>query len=286
MRSIATALLLMLMAAGAASGQSTQTGSAAMKSTVRIDWQQQEVVVDASVNLADIGATLISAREQSVQLISQALPVLIRNALFPVPFDSYYTIKDKVLSQPRLLAALEQVAAQATMIDSFMDNTLEAVTEKFRLPLYPYVISVFPLDTRTYSPQRPLGFTPSTAYTGIVIYAQGQLPVHGEQTQAELVPALFPKVYDDQMNLIVEAGMVNADALKKWGMVQYTSSTSFAPFRDRIGQLPFITTARQIFGKYRTDLIISSEAAMRILAVDKNISLIHEGRILVICDLP
>ena len=252
---------------------------------VRVDWEQSVIRVQTSVSFSSIKTALPSARSEAVEIMEDRLPGIIQQALYPLPYDSQFLIEDKLLENSGKLNSLENYAAAANTHTYHMDPSLTFIEGKFLLPFFPGLYSIFVDHENAYKPEKILSFVPTTSFSGIVIYAKGKLKVHGENGDDVLSPCLFPKIYDENMDLVAERGMMLPESLKRWGPVQYTSAERLSSFRERIGDAPLVTMAYGIFGKHRTDLIISSEAADKILYSDANIKLLQEGRILIVCDI-
>ena len=58
-------------------------------------------------------------------------------------------------------------------------------------------------------PERPLVASPTRPYTGIIIYADQTLPVHGTKRSETLKPCFFPKIWSADMTLIYQKGFVD-----------------------------------------------------------------------------
>jgi hypothetical protein len=97
-----------------------------------------------------------------------------------------------------------------------------------------------------------------------------------------LTPALFPKIYDEEMNLIMDKSMCDPDRLRDWGMIAYSDVLDLRRYSYRIGSFPLTLMAKAVFGKNSTDIIISSEAAAEILSKEENRQLLAQARIVVI----
>jgi len=102
--------------------------------------------------------------------------------------------------------------------------------------------------------------------------------------QAKAVPCLFPRVFDEKMNTILERNIVAPEAIYHWSIVGYTDDLAAAALEERTGDNPLRIAASGVFGTSRTDLIISREDALRILALPENRALLREGRIVVVID--
>jgi outer membrane protein OmpA-like peptidoglycan-associated protein len=140
-----------------------------------------------------------------------------------------------------------------------------------------------------YQPKIPIDQVSTRAYTGILIDARGLLPVHGEFISERGQPCFFPSVWDENMDLVYERGMVDSDLVREQGMVhynivQYDYSNDEDRYRARIGMRPLHITARQIFGQNFTDPVISRTDALRILSEPRNLRLLKEGRVVILLD--
>ena len=92
-----------------------------------------------------------------------------------------------------------------------------------------------------------------------------------------LTPSLFPKVWDASMNLVYEKNMVNPDTARQRGIVHYASSLEEGELSDRIGDDPLRIVARRVFGKNRTDPVISRDDALKILTDPANRKLLLDS---------
>jgi len=128
----------------------------------------------------------------------------------------------------------------------------------------------------------PIDKVSSRAFTGIVIDMRGVLPVHGEFLQDTAVPCFFPKIFDEEMNLIYEKNMTDPLLVKKIGIVQYSDSLNKDDYKNRVGTRPLQITAREVYGVNRTDPVISRTDALKILSKPENLELLKQGRIVLL----
>ena len=119
-------------------------------------------------------------------------------------------------------------------------------------------------------------------FTGLIIYIPKTLPLYGKEVNGELTKVLFPRIYDEDMNLILDYSMVSPEYMKKWGMVIYGNSFDENIYQSRIGITPLRIVARSIYGKNNCDIIISKEEADKIIGTNENLKIISQSRILVI----
>ncbi len=272
----------------AASAQDVGGASSAPRPayTSSVDWARRVLAIDATVDLSGYQTVLPDARFRGEQAIEDAEPEMIQSALFPVRVDADDTVGSMARSSPDLMTMVLGVLTPADERYAVLSPDLRRLTVRYQIPLFPDVSSLLVATTQANPPQEGLGFVPSASFTGIVIYAKGPLPVHGEERSARLAPCLFPRVLDDQMNVIASAQTVDPDVLKARGVATYTDSTNEHPFVDLIGYNPLRTVATGLFGANPTDVIISRDAAREILANENNIGLIENAKILIIADLP
>jgi len=85
------------------------------------------------------------------------------------------------------------------------------------------------------------------------------------------------------MNLLVDRNRVDPGALRKWGELGYAASLG-SDAEARIGSAPLKIVAQAYFGTNRSDILISRDDALKILALPENRALVSAGKILVIID--
>jgi hypothetical protein len=145
------------------------------------------------------------------------------------------------------------------------------------------------MHRRAIEPERPLFPVPTADYTGIIIIANEELPIHGRRSEALLEPCLFPKIWDSEMNLVYERNMFESSNGKL--MVRYAASESiFSPtpsglegeLADFLGPRPLRIFASQVFGINPTDPVIDRDDALRILSTANNRRLLREGKVLLV----
>ena len=109
------------------------------------------------------------------------------------------------------------------------------VTIEYDYRIFPDIADIFVTHTKPNLIPTRIGWYPSDEFTGLIIYAVNPLPVHGEQESQYLRPVMFPRIYDDQLEVLLSADMMTPESLIRNGPVQYTDSTEERLLRDRIG---------------------------------------------------
>ena len=146
------------------------------------------------------------------------------------------------------------------------------------------ITGLFVQHRRAYPVRRVLGFAPTARFSGVVIYAKGSYPVFAAQREGALRPALFPRLFDERMEVVIERARCDPDALRSRGLAAYTDSLDTGRFADRIGSFPLQILARGIYGAAGTDIIIPNRDAERLLGLPENRELLRQGRILIVVD--
>jgi hypothetical protein len=142
---------------------------------------------------------------------------------------------------------------------------------------------------------RTLNPVSAAQYTGILIIASDELPIHGMRSSTRPVPCFFPKIWDSEMNLIFERSMLDVAALleRNATMVKYSAiqnvfqnnPSGLTPeLQEVVGDRPLRIFAHGVFGIIPTDLIIDRSDALLIISSDVNRRLLSQGRVAIILD--
>jgi hypothetical protein len=271
-------LVLLPMVAGAA-----PTSSFASNTTV--DWTAGLIRADVQLDLGAAGINLPSGRSHAERSLESAVPDLVRETALSVQLDSYRTIGESLTDGTLDPALFEAFLEAGRMTRSSLSRDLSKLQESYEWKLADlaalYVRHSVPIDLPP-----PDRYVPARAYTGIVVYLQGEYGVKGEHRTARIHPCLFPKLFDESMRTIVERNLLYPDALRAWGAVGYATSLGDPTIEARAGSAPLRIIAAEIFGSRRTDVIISNEDALKILGSPENRKLAQEGKVVFIIDTP
>jgi hypothetical protein len=247
-----------------------------------VDWSERVLRIDVSLDLSAAGLRLPEGRLDAERMIERDIAALAKDAVFSLQADSYRTVEDAVSDGTIDPEALVALAGLVHAESSAFSKDMRRFLASYSLGL-DAVASLF-LSGAGSSPIRaPLETAPTRDYTGIVIYAKGSLPVHGEAVEDRAEPCLFPRVYDSEMNLVVDRRFVAPEELSAagGGVLGYASAIGAEAGR-RIGTDPMRVMAIGLFGDRRTDYIISREDALRILSSAGNRELLRQGKVLVV----
>ena len=240
------------------------------------------MIITAISPVPEDTANITTARFRISESIERDLTDIVLDAFDTVSLDSRFSLSSYLTDNAERLSQFETINETKQRVSSSFSVDLSSVTNVYRYNIYNDLMPV--LITHEYpSPvPRVLPFVPSAVFTGIVIYAADEMPLYGEEGTSLLQPSVFPVIYDENMNTVASERMSDPEFLQQWGFAAFTDKLEESAFYERIGRYPFRTTAQMIFGNNRNDIIITTEAAKRLLYNEANRRLIREGRILII----
>ena len=266
--------------AGSPAGPSA--GLSLYRVAARADWTARLLSLSVELDVAGAGLRLPAGRLEAERMVERELPALMKDAVFGLQVDSFRSLGDTIADGSVEVDELLSLAELAERKEAVFSRDLKTFRAVYELPL----LAAASLYVRHSSPtalRASMDFRPTKAYTGIVIYAKGELPLRGESGEAEARPCFFPRVFDEEMNLIVERNAVSPEALARWGEVGYAEGLSLDSL-ERVGESPLKLVAAAVFGTGRTDLVISRDDALKILGRPENRALVAEGRVLFVLD--
>ena len=246
-----------------------------------VNWEGAEIVVTGRSELdgSYSGETARAAR-QILRRRDQAF----RSAVMKVPVDSAQSVRDILDERPGLVGELDyrESAGTASGIRPTRDQRFADLT--IRYPLHETL-------TRAYRPHeipraipRSLSWVPTREYTGVVIDARGELPVHGTDEISRVEPVVLPRLYDSEMRLLLESRMIEPEYLERWGPAGYTSDPNLDGLEQRIGDDPLYVAADAVFGIRPANPMLPPETADRLLTLPANRDVLAEGRVVILLE--
>ena len=254
-----------------------------------VDWSTLQVTSRISLDLASAGLKLPAGRTQGEIFLTSSYSNLIKSCLLEIQVDSSSVIGDLVNSGETSLSQIERLALSAKSVAPALSSDMRNIFTTQEISMSG--ISAALLKHNYPSPvARTLNPVTSASYTGIIIIAADELPVHGMKSSALPIPCLFPKIWDSDMNLIYERSMLE---IKDITIVNYSSLDNIfqknptglsSSLRKAVGDRPLRIFARGVFGIKPTDLIIDKNDAMLIISSEENRRLLSQGKVAVILD--
>jgi hypothetical protein len=251
----------------------------------RLAWAAGELWLDAARALDAGVPSIVRAKSDAQAALESRISPMLLEALTPMALDSSHTVGDLAAEDPLFFESLHTLARAARPEAVFLSADLARLTVRWIFPLFgERSVTGYLMPEREAAMRRPLGYAASRAFTGLVIHAQGPLPAVGTGATAVLRPALFPRIWDENMDLVLEKGHVRAASLAAWGMVGYLDRLDEEAIRQRAGTDPLRVAARGVFGKLPVDVVIPVEAARQLLTVAQNVEALRQGRICIVYD--
>lgn len=254
-----------------------------MESRSRIDWTSNIFTSSVTLNIDKAGIPMPSGKMTAVNRIATELPELIKDPLLSLRVNSESQLSDYVLSKDISLEQVFQIVNTSRKTPGIFVNSSPVMQVEHTLDTL-RLSSLLIRHKYPYRQPSPIEIEPSRAYTGIIIDARGSLPVHGEFTKDSVYPCFFPQIWDENMNLIYERNMENPETAAKEGFVLYGWQEDMKEYIERIGNDPLYISARKVYGRFRTDPVISRKDALKILSVKENTELLREGKVVVLLD--
>jgi hypothetical protein len=248
-----------------------------------------EISARVSLDLKAAGLRLPADRTEGEELINAEYLALIRPLILSIPVDSSGTVGDRLAGGEFSLRKAESYALSARTVPPAMSADMTRMQAAYTISLGG-LSAEFIQNRRPQGPRRPLAAAPAATYTGIVIIAGGELPLHGTGRSAAVLPCLFPRIWDSGMNLIYDRSMLDSQDKV---MVHYAAEDSI--FRRNpsglspelealVGDKPLKILAREVYGIRPADPVIDAEDARAVISSEENRALLREGRVVIILD--
>ena len=275
-------LLLLFLLLGLHTGLHAETGTERVHAASSMDWPGGRFILELSYLAEDGEALSAESRQHALNMIRREIPSRFLAEISGLNIDSRHTIHNRIQESPFLTESLLDMSLRGETVSASFNRDFSRFTQVIRYPLYPDIISLF-ISHTTASPQSAeLEYVPTGPYSGIVIYAEGPLPVQGTRKSSELQPAFFPKVYNTDMETIFEVHMVDPERLRSWGPVQFIPVEEIHRAFSRVGEVPLYIHAAALFGIRTCDIVVSDRSGRQVRANDHILSLLKQGKIAVI----
>jgi hypothetical protein len=254
-----------------------------------VEWDTMRIKANVTLDLASANIKLPSGRTQGESILSTGYLNLIRAGILDLQVDSSSTIEDLVERGEFNLYEAEAIAVNAQAVPPALSPDMMNMYSSYTITLSG-VSSALLKHERPAPVIRTLNPVSSGRYTGIIIIADSNLPVHGMKGTARPVPCLFPKIWDSEMNLIYNRNMMESrdNSMVRYypiqNIFQNNPSGLSAELREFVGERPLRIFARGVFGINPTDLIIDREDAMLIISSEANRDLLSKSKVAIILD--
>ena len=254
-----------------------------------VTWSAQTITAVTSLDMAANGIRLPTGRTYAETLLKTRYVNLIQPSLLEIQVDSSSTIGDLVNKGDLTLRQIEALALGANSVAPSLSSDLRRIQATHTISLASISASLL-RHSRPIPVTRTLNPVSTAQYTGIIIIATDELPIHGMRSATFAIPCLFPKIWDSEMNLIYERSMLETTNTT---MVRYSPAANIfmnnpsglsADLQAIVGERPLRIFARGVFGIKPTDLIIDRSDALLIISSEENRRLLSEGKVVFILE--
>jgi hypothetical protein len=253
--------------------------------TSRVDWLSRSFHIDIQSPLPADARNHPAAAYTAEQNVRAELPRILQEEAAGIRVDSLHTLAEHYGQRPRLAVDVARLSGELVPTLSRHTPDLRALQLSYSLQLYPHLATLFIDHERPHELPRVIPWRPSREFTGLVVYARGLLPVHGEDRSARVRPALLPDIYShDATHVVLETDRLRPEVINARGPVAYATSATDPIVEERAGTRPMRTVATGVFGRYATDPIISAGDAEVFFAEPANQDIIREGRVVIILE--
>jgi len=273
-------LLFFMLTAAIFPGAAMTLANLTMESAM--DWEKGQLNIRGSYPLTETTDSFPTAKQKTRQFLEKNSIHILQQSLSSLQLDSWYTMKSYLRENSELLKNYQLYLSSQEPVNIQADENLSQLYVDFSLKAFPdLALFILPEGASRKLPT-PLKWSPSDDYTGIVIYIDGPLRYSPYKKETVFVPSLFPKVLDEYHNQLSGIEVGDRDYMLKWGSAALSSIDDESLFTNRVGIHPLRLTARALYGRIPTDVIISNDSAVRLLTRKNNRKLLEEGRILII----
>lgn len=262
---------------------SDKTSNTSVEALSSVNWITRVFSTKLSLNTEKAKLQMPSGKKTASSQIKSKMPPLIQPAILSIYEDNTKTLSDTVITNQLSLDQVFQFIMGGYKTTDVFSKDLKYLNTTNTLDLKNLSKELIH-HTYAFTPEKPIEYTASRAYSGIIIDARGALPVHGEYVDSQVSACFFPQIWDDQMNRIFEKNLVNPEVDEKQGLVGYHYSDNNDDYADRVGLDPLYIKATEVYGRNRTDPIIKHKDALKILTVPENVKLMQEGKVVILLD--
>jgi hypothetical protein len=270
-------LMLFIALGGAVFAQSAEVKTS-------VDWTAMELALQTSLDVSAMNIRLPAGKVIVEGMLESQYVDVARSAILSIQADSSHTLGGLLNAGEISLNDADAFATPIRRVPAVLSSDLTRIVASYTISLRNIGVGLLK-HSRPASIRPPLAAPQAPVYTGIVILAEGELPVHGRNTSTLVQPCLFPKIWDSDMNLFYDKTLAAPESVMS---VRYASAA--AVFQDTpsgmgegldrfVGEKPLRIMAVGAFGVSPTDVIISRDDALLILSSPENRRLLQEARI-------
>ena len=245
------------------------------RSSIQVDWLRMELRVSGYSTVAGESGNMIDWQLQAARKAEENLLRNFVDSMKHLQVDAYRSAHDVLLDdleRNRQIYSYCNATRAGTIRYGEYDVNITKVFPFFGENGFVPILFKAGKDTGNFKSYDRYVFT--TAFSGVVIDARG----------LARQPAISPRIFDEDHNLVYSADLVDSERFLQWGAVQYTTDPQFVEYVERVGANPFRIVAIEDDRLIATDIAIFTELAQVLLAHRDTRRRLEEGRVIVILD--
>lgn len=274
---------LILASVFSALGFSENNEETPLTSRSSVNWINRSFNSSISLDVDKSGIPMPSGKASAQNKINSHLVTLIKDPLLTISVDSSHMLGDYILNEDITLRNITDIIDTSSRTLGSFKNNSSTLNVKHSIEMNE-IGSLFVKHHSPYTKKKSIDTISSRPYTGIIIDARGSLPVHGEFIESEAYPCIFPRIWNEEMEVVYERSMMKSSEAKSDGIIRYDYSDEESRYQNRSGVDPLRIKAKKVFGENRTDIIISDDDALRIFSVPENEQLLRDGKVVLLLD--
>lgn len=252
--------------------------SAQMSVETDMDWPHGRISITAS-RMLDSGMSP-SDHPRALTALEMELPPHIFEVITSLSWDDRGTIGDLIGRDPAVRTSVEELARSLKREWSRLSEKRDAVEAAYTLDLAEVFGYLSPAPFPGKTAKIPIAWTPvpEDDWSGIIIYAPSNLPVRGTGLKASPVPALGARILTDTLEILADP------AVRSGTLLSYRIRGEKDDTETLVGQRPYKTMARGLYGDFPCDIILSADDSRRIMASESGRDALASGRIVILLD--
>ena len=247
-----------------------------------VDWSNKRIDIEISVPVHRLE---LQTRYRVSSVIESNFSVWLYDAVKDLQVNSWQNLENFWGSESfkNPYAFLKGVLNKRYAV---FHQSLKHFRSLYEINIYPDLVQVWIDEQFKRKELMPMVLNKDAAkFTGLIVYVENDLPVRGESyIHTRLKNAIFPRIYNEDLDLVMSYQNVDKNILLSRGMLSYDSESNAEKYQELVGSFPLRIIARELFGKDFTDFIISNSDANSILENASMRKALRQGRVLVLYD--
>ena len=165
-----------------------------IESVSRIDWVSGKFVSNISMDTEKADIQMPSGKKKASASIKTKMPQLIQPPLLSLYTDSNDTLSDNVIYENLTFDDIYHFIMNGYKTPDVFSSDIKTLNTTNTLNVKE-IGSLLVNHKYPYSPEEPIDTVPSRPYSGIIIDARGQLPVHGEYVKSTVSACFFDMLF-------------------------------------------------------------------------------------------